>query len=109
MEIHHDLHGDMGLYAFAITNMIKQATFTTVWTHMQLAAEWFTRQMSLFKYRWNMTNQGCHTASGFSPNFQFKGPASVWPLRFPSEDSEYSGNDKRAAESTTFISKRNEK
>lgn len=56
-----------------------------------------------------MTNQGCHTASGFSPNFQFKGPASVWPLRFPSEDSEYSGNDKRAAESTAFISKRNEK
>lgn len=109
VKIHHGLHGDVGLHAFDTTNMIKQSTFTTVWNHMQLAAEWFTRQVSLFKYKWNMTNQGCQTASGFSPNFQFRSLASVWPLCFPSEDSEHSGNDKCAAQSTTFTSKHNEK
>lgn len=48
---------------------------------------------TLFRHRWKMANQGRQTASGFSSNFQFKGPAQVWPLCFPSEVSEYSRND----------------
>lgn len=83
VKIHHDLHGDVGLHAFDTTNMIKQSTFTIVWNHMQLAAEWFTRQVSLFKYRWNMTNQGCQQPLGFPPISRSGALHQSGPYAFP--------------------------